>query len=427
MMILKLKQSKLFKNTFLYTLIQLINKGVPFLLLPILTRYLSTDDYGIIATYNTFIALLVIFIGLSMEGAVSVNFFQLEEEKFRKYVSNIFNLMIASTFLVTLVVIFFQELIISKFTIPVIWIYIAIAVALVQTITGINLTLWRSQQCAKPYAVYALSQTFFNIMISLLLIIGLNYQWEGRTAAIASVSIFFGLLSIIFIYKKGYAKFNYSVEYIKDALKFGIPLLPHQMALWMRSGVDILLIATIVGTSQSGIYSVGYTFGAVVGIFATAFNNAYSPYLFEKLKSLSEQSKIKIVKFTYLYFIGIILFAILLNGVFVLILPYYLGEKFQEASQYIIWIALAYSFQGMYLMVVNYIFYAKKTHFLSMITIFTSIFHVVLSYILIQNYGALGAAYASVISFLLTFVLVFRISYKVYAMPWILWRKNDNS
>ena len=76
----RLKQSVLFKNTFIYTLLQLINKGIPFLLLPILTRYLTTNDYGMIATYNTFVGILAIFIGLSMPGAVGVNYFQLKKE-----------------------------------------------------------------------------------------------------------------------------------------------------------------------------------------------------------------------------------------------------------------------------------------------------------------------------------------------------------
>jgi len=419
----RLKQSVLFKNTFIYTLLQLLNKGIPFLLLPILTRYLSTDDYGMIATYNTFIGILVIFIDLSMPGAVGVNYFQLKKEELQSYIGNVFNVLLFSTLVVTAIVIAFREFIIDKFSLPVIWIYIAIMVAIAQTITMINLTLWRSQQRAKPYALYAISQTFFNITVSLLLVVGLKYGWEGRTTGTASATIIFGLLSIFFIYKRGYSTLNFSIQYIKDALKFGIPLLPHHIALWMRTGVDILLITVIVGAAQTGLYSVGYTFGAIIGIFAMAFNNAYSPYLFEKLKNITDESKTKLVKFTYFYFLGILLFSMLLSGVFSLILPYFLGEKFQEANQYIIWIALAYAFQGMYLMVVNYIFYAKQTHKLSMITIVTSIFHVILSYILIHSYDAMGAAYASIISFFVTFISVWYISNKVYQMPWSLWRK----
>ncbi len=417
-MIAKLKNSVLFKNTFIYTLLQLVNSGIPFLLLPVLTRYLTPEDYGMIATYNTFVGMLSIFIGLSMSGAVGVSFFHLKQEALKKYIGNVFNILLITTSLVLLIVMLFEPYLVEKLKLPVIWLYIAIFVAWMQMVTSINLTLWRSQQKAKPFALYSVVQTLFNISLSLFLIIILHYGWEGRVTGTVTAVIIFGLLSIFFIYKRGYAVFNYSVGYMKDALKFGIPLIPHQMALWMRSGVDILLITSIVGVSSTGLYSVGFQFGMVVGLFAAAFNNAFSPYLYEKLKNITPEIQKNLVKFTYIYFVGIVIFAMLLSTFFIWMIPYFLGEKFQGASQYIYWISLAYAFQGMYLMVVNYIFYAKKNYLLSMVTISTSIFHVVLSYALIHYYGAIGAAYASVVSFFLTFILVWRISARVVEMKW---------
>lgn len=421
MIIEKLKNSVLFKNTFIYTLLHLINSGVPFLLLPILTRYLTPEDYGMIATYNTFVGVVSIFVGLSMAGAVGVSFFHLKQEELRKYIGNVFNILLLSVSIVTLFVMIFEPYLIEKLKLPVLWLYIAIVVAWTQMFTGINLALWRSQQKAKPFAFYEMSQTLFNISLSLLLVVVLHYGWEGRVSGTATAGIIFGLLSIVFIYKRGYAVLNYSAEYMRDAFKFGIHLIPHQVALWMRYGVDILLITSIVGVSSTGLYSVGFQFGMVVGIFASAFNNAFSPYLYEKLKEITPEIQKNLVKFTYYYFVGIVIFAMLLSTFFIWLIPYFLGEKFQGASEYIYWISLAHAFQGMYLMVVNYIFYAKKNHLLSMVTISTSIFHVVLSYILINDFGPIGAAYASVVSFFLTFILVWRISSRVVKMPWKLW------
>ena len=65
---------KLFKNTFIYTGTNVINKAIPFFLLPIMTRYLTPIDYGIVATFNVLLAVMVVFVGLSMHGAINVNF-----------------------------------------------------------------------------------------------------------------------------------------------------------------------------------------------------------------------------------------------------------------------------------------------------------------------------------------------------------------
>lgn len=416
--VFRFKSSLLIKNTFIYTLLQFVNSGIPFLLLPILTRYLTPSDYGMIANYNTYVGILSIFVGINMPGAVGVSFFHLDQGELKKYIGNVFNILLITTSLALLVVMIIQPYLLQKLTLPVVWLYIAIFVAWMQITTGINLTLWRSKQQAKPFALYEMSQTILNITLSLLLIVVLHYGWEGRVAGTATAVLLFGLLSIIFIYKRGYAELNCSLEYMKDALKFGINLIPHQVALWMRSGVDILLISSIVGVSHTGLYNVGFKFGMVVGIFAQAFNNAYSPYLYEKLKTITPGTREKIVKFTYIYFASIIVFSILLSTFFIWLIPLFLGDKFQGASEYIYWISLAYAFHGMYLMVVNYLFYAKKNHLLSMVTISTSIFHVILSYELIHYYGAIGAAYASVISFFLTFLFVWHISRRVVDMPW---------
>lgn len=416
----RLKNSILFKNALVYTILQFINKGIPFLLMPILTRYLSSDAYGMVATFRTFGSFLVVFIGLSAPGAVGVSYFHLEKDQLQRYIGNVFNILIISTLLVTLIVAVFHELITHNVKLPREWMFVAVVVALMQNITNINLTLWRTQQRSKPFALYELSATIVNMAISLLLVVYLGYGWEGRTTGAAVTEIFFGLLSIFLIYKRGYALPNYSIKYIKDALRFGISLIPHALAQWMRGGVDILLITSIIGLQDAGLYSVGYTLGSVVGILGMSFNNAYSPYLYKKLKNVTEEHKIKIVKFTYLYFVGIIFFAVLVSAFFACILPYFLGTSFQEANRYIIWSAIASAFNGMYLMVVNYIFYVKKTHLLSMATVSISFIHAVMSYTFINVYGAIGASYALVISYLLNFLIVWRLSAKVYNMPWFL-------
>ena len=420
----KIKTSKLFQNTFIYTLLQVVNSGIPFLLLPVLTRYLSPEDYGMISTYNAVFGVVSIFVGLSVAGGVGVSFFYLSTEKLKEYIGNAFNLLLMSSAIVLLIIMILEPYLVEKFRLPAIWFYIAVLMAWMQMITAVNLALWRSQQKAKPFALYEISQTFFNIGVSLFLIITLHYGWEGRVIGLSSATIFFGLLSVFFIFKRGYAVFNISKEIMKDILKFGIPLIPHQAALWIRFSVDILLITALVGMSQTGLYSIGLQFGMVVGVLSTAFNNAYMPHLYEKLKKNDEEEKRAIVRFTYWYFTFLLILTMILSGFFVWLIPFYLGQKFQGVSQYIFWLSLAYSFQAMYLMVVNYIFYVKKTHLLSMVTVSTSIFHIVLSYFFISNYGAIGAAYASAISFFVTFILVWHVSSYVFKMPWVLWEKT---
>ena len=117
------------------------------------------------------------------------------------------------------------------------------------------------------------------------------------------------------------------------------------------------------------------------------------------------------------------MFSLILSTVFAWIIPIFIGERYHEITQYVYLISIAYAFQGMYLMVVNFIFYTKKTHLVSTVTISTSLLHVVLSYNLIYQYGAVGAAYASVISFFITFLFAWIMSNKAFSMPWLTFKE----
>lgn len=143
-------------------------------------------------------------------------------------------------------------------------------------------------------------------------------------------------------------------------------------------------------------------------------------------KTLSSEPKFedkkKIVIFTYLYFIGIFLFAFIFSYISEWLIPYFLGEKFINSSEYIFYFALSFAFQGMYLMIGNYILYTKKTHILAYVTFGTSVLHVGLLYLFINENGTIGAAQASLISFIITFIVTWILASKVYEMPWRFWR-----
>jgi len=76
----------------------------------------------------------------------------------------------------------------------------------------------------------------------------------------------------------------------------------------------------------------------------------------------------------------------------------------------------------MYFMVTNYIFYVKKTKYLSYVTISSGAINVVLLLLLIPHYGISGAAYAFMIANLIRFVGTWILSAKLYDMPWSLFK-----
>lgn len=100
-------------------------------------------------------------------------------------------------------------------------------------------------------------------------------------------------------------------------------------------------------------------------------------------------------------------------------------RNFKGAGIYVLWIALGYAFNGMYKMVVNYIFYVKKTYILAWITFITATINVILSYYLIKLNGALGSAQGTMLAFFFSYIFTWILSSRVYKMPWNLRTKKN--
>ena len=411
---------KLFKNSFIYTSSNVIRSAIPFFILPILTRYLTPTDYGIVATFQVLLAFAIVFVNLNMHGAVAVNFFRIEKQELKVYIGNVSFILFIS-FLFTFCIIFaikgpFSHLI--KF--PEDWLPVIVVVALFQSVSTLTLTLWQVEQKPLPFGIFQISQAALNVTLSLIFVVMLSWRWQGRLLGIIITSIFFGLMGLSIIYKRKYIIFSFNKAYIKDALLFGIPLIPHALGGWMMTSIDRIFINSMVSVAATGIYTVGYQVGMIIGLLAMSFNQAWSPFLFEKLKENNSITKLKIVKFTYLYNLVIIIFAIALSLIAPWFLKFFVGKNFHCAYKYVFWIASGYAANGMYFMVVNYIFYVKKTYLLAWITLASAGVNMVLNYFFIKANGAIGAAQATTVSFFIAFILTWILSARVYKMPWLL-------
>jgi len=414
----KIFANKFLKNTSIYVIVDILNKMVPFVLLPVLTRYLTPSDYGIIAMFFVLISILGIIVTFEGLSAISVNYFKISKDKLKVYITNTLLLVSVATSIVLVFVAFFHSFLSKMLSIPYEWLIVAVIITLAQFTTTINLLMWQSEQNPIPLGIYQISQTIINLSLSLILIIGFSMGLEGRLIAISFASIVFGAFSFGFLYRRDYLKFEFSKEDIKEALRFGIPLLPHSLSVWFRTGIDRVFLTTLISASATGLYTVGFQIASILSILVMAFNKAYTPYLYEKLKDITVEKKKNLVKYSYLYFIILLLIAGILSLVAPSLMGYFLGKDFAASQEYVVWLAFSFAFYGMYQLVVNYILYVKRTAALSSVTFSVSLLHVGLSYTLINYNGALGAAQATAITSFITFMAVWWLSRRVYEMPW---------
>ena len=424
-MLNKLLKSSLFKSAGIYGGTSIINAAIPFLMMPILTRAMNPSEYGIVAMFGVLISFSAPFVGVSGQAAIGRQYFNKEDIDLKVYITNCFLILLISTLIVVSIVLIFAEQISNLAVFPKSWILYAILTSFCTFIATITLTLWQVQSKPIFYGIFQISNTFINVVFSLWFVVILKWTWQGRIMAQVVTAVNFAIVGLYILYRNKWFKFEFNKKYIDNALRFGIPLIPHTLGAIIMTMSDRMFITNMVGLSATGLYAVGYALGNIIGFAENAFNMAYIPWLYEKLNRNDEAFKRKIVKFTYLYFAVILLMALFMAFVAPYFLSFFVGPKFLGAQVFVFWIAMSFAFGGMYKMVVNYIFYVEQTKILAWITLSSALINIALNYVLIKQFGAVGAAMATCFVSIFFFFLTWIFSNKVYKMPWLLQKAKE--
>lgn len=414
-----MKSTKLLlKNALGYSIVNILNAAIPFFMLPILTRVLLPEEYGVIAMFNASLGFLGAFTGLSVHGSINVRYVDKDEIDYPRFIgSNLFILLISTFFTFVVLLLYSKEL--SEFTsVPEKWLLVAILIAGLNVLIQFRLSLWMMMGKVKHYGKFQVLMALVNMGFSLFFVLVMKLGYDGRFLGQTVAAVLFGLIGFVSIVKTGFVSFLPKWEYIKEALHFGVPLIPHIIGGILIGYADRFLINKYLGLESAGIYMVAAQFGLGMGLLLDAFNKAFVPWLFEQLKDGRMVVREHVVKITWLYFIVALIFAGLLASVSYWILFWIAGEHYTKASLALQWMFFGLAFHGMYLMVTNYIFYVKKTYILAWITMFSGGLSLVVVWILIPIYGITGAGIAYFIVMVFRFFIVWLFAHKAYKMPW---------
>lgn len=414
------KNGGFISGSVIYLLSNIFAAAIPFILLPILTRYLNPVEYGEVGIFLTLIAGLAAFTGVSVHGAASRKFYDdgLKKHTMKDFIGACLQILLASSLLVIVIAWLFQSQLSEWLGLQPHWILWAVIASAASFVFQLRMGQWQVRRQASLYGIMQISQALINTLLSILLVVVFLQGADGRISAYIISTIAFAILAVFLLYRDNLLGFAWHPSYIKEALAFGVPLMPHVAGIFLLSAVDRLVIDYQLGLAQVGIYMVAVQLASIMGIIFDAINKAYVPWLFERLKRDQPDEKKQIVRLTYAYFLVSLLAAGLVFVVGPITVTLVAGERYAEAGSVIGWLALGQAFSGMYLMVTNYIFYSKKTGLLSLVTIGSGLLNVVLLVVLIKMLGLTGAAIAFALSMALRFLFTWLVADKHHPMPW---------
>jgi O-antigen/teichoic acid export membrane protein len=410
------KESKLLaKHSIVYGFGNMLNNLAAFLLLPIYTRYLTPTDYGVKELVALSTQVVSILLATAISSAMYRFYFDYEDEKNRNEVLSSSIITIGGA---GLIVIFF----LSFFTKPLakvilnssdLYIYFIISFSGLwfQILNDIGYNYLKLKQKSLTFVMFSFGKLVLAILLNIYLIIYLKMGVMGVFISTLVSSVVVALILIVPILVKTGLRF--STEKIKDMLKFGLPLIPSQLGAFIVHLSDRFFLKAYTSIAETGIYSLGYRFGAIPNNFISGpFNQIWQPRRFELYKQ--EDSEYVFGKiFTYflfaMFFVGLGI-SILTKDVLMIMSD----PQFWSAYKIVPVIVLATTIFSFHYHFNMGILISKKTKYLFYINFSNGIIVLFLNFLLIKPFGIWGAAYATLLAFIYKVSLTYYFSSKYY-------------
>lgn len=411
--------TQLFGDAATYTVGDILNRLFPFLLLPVLTRYLTPAEYGTFVMFQVVVNFLLPLVGLNVEAAVSRAMVQLSAVELSLYISTalISGGGVALGLVATAAAL--AGPLQAFLGVPGPWLLIAIVVATGESAKAVLLTVWQMEHRSRTYASFTVTQTAARTVACLAPVVwsGGGAKLEGLLWGYSLSLLAFAVYAVIELVRCGLLVPRWAGEPARAFLRYGLPLVPHRVSGWLTGMADRVIIAKLTSLGQVGIYSVGYSIGTAVALVQEAFNRAWVPFFFDRLARGDAAARVSIVQFICLYAIAMLATAVAVTAAAPLVFPL-LGPRFAAARVFVVWISFAYALNGIYKMFANFLFYSARTSVLSAITISTGVVTLGVTILLVASRGVIGAAYGAVIGQALACAAVFVAARSVAPMPW---------
>lgn len=396
---------KLVKNTIYYSIGEIIPRIVSFILLPILTIYLTPSEYGINMYTNSVMMFVFVLASLSLNTFLLKNYYNQKDENSRKeMIGSVFLFIVLfNVFIVVLQVLFFPFFInFFKINVPFKpYFLLAILNNFFDVISLIPLVLFRVKEDARGFLMMSLSRTILQFVLIYLLVVIFKQGLEGSYYGRLYVNIPFAFIYFYYIKRNGILKID--TKLIKQALCFSLPLLPGSLAYLFISLSDRVILERYISLDKIGIYSVAVTLALVLNVIDQALYKAFEPILFKESRNKSFHStNLKLYKiYLFALFIGAFVASIFSKEFF------YIATSgvFREAYKIVPFLIISVVISGIntYLNILMII--RNKQKLVSLVLILSAIVSVTLNLLFIPFFGFYGAITASVTTFLITNII----------------------
>lgn len=393
------KYKRLMSNTALFAISQFSSRLLFFVMAPLFTYWFDTPEMvGIKELLNQFANFSIPIVSLGISNAVvrfgldkSINKRQVYTNGFVS-IGMGFVLLLAATPLLVRVSWFKDYMVL-------LCIYV-----LVSCMRTLNCQFVRARQLNRLYAVDGILCTVVTCLFYVLFLRVLNLGPMGYLLAVICADGFSTLFLFITAHLWRYIDFHGARGLLPQMLRYSLPLVPASIFWWVMNASDLIFVAALLpdGELQTGIYGSSYKLPTVLTIVSTIFTEAWQISAFTDGTESGRETFFSRVFGAYqsvMFLAG--------AGLILIAQPFMLlfQENFREGWKYIPLLVIATVFSSLSNFL-NSIYMVEKRSGLSLYTMAVgAVLNCVLNFFLIPKLGVNGAVIATLLSYIVVFVL----------------------
>jgi O-antigen/teichoic acid export membrane protein len=397
-----------------YQAASIVSAALAALMLPFYTRALTPTDYGLAETLLTYLILASIPLRLGLGEAFVRFWFDDEDPERRRAVSRIATgTVLATTTVAALLALAFagplSELLLDErdavlfgFGVLGLWAFTNLEIAYAQL---------RVEERRREYLTTSLVNVALTVALTFTLVVVLDTGARGYVAGnyVASTFVLFGL------WWRLRSRFGLRLRGIGPLLRFGLPTVPADMAVFALNVVDRAYLLQTKSAAAAGVYAVSVKLATAVIVAVRGFQLAWPPLAYSIADDDEARRFYAAVTTWYVAFTGVVVAGMALLGRWLVRLL--AAPAFYEAHEALPWVALGWACYGLFLVFVVIAGRAKVTIHQLPAALAGLAVNVVLLVVLVDPLGIAGAGIALGASYLAMLAVLWALTRRAFHVP----------
>ncbi len=400
-------QKEFLKDTFLYGIGSGLRKFIGIFLLPFYTRALTPEDYGVLSSVGTFAMLFSAFIDVGLDSATAYYYLTNKDEKEKGQI--LFTLLVLRllTFIPSILLSFFSQQISTllfgsdQYT----WVVFLTCLTIpFGFLLSEQSHIYRYLREPMKYNYVTIVQGIMSIALGVSLVVVLKYGIIGAQLAGLISSAFILPFTFLMFTRKKYV-YKFSFYWAKKLIKFGYPLIGAAIATWIFQSSDRFFLLHYSNLTEIGWYSIGQTFSQPLLLINTAVQMSFGVLFLKTYNADTDANKNNSKKMAIesfnMYLVASISISLFLSIFCLELLNTITTKEYLKGAIAIPFLTFSAICSQAYQTMGMGITLAEKTYYYTWITVVTAILNIILNILFIPSMGFVGAALATLISFII--------------------------